>query len=83
MKLNNKNKEKIIKKERTPVMILTIDIGNNKLELLNIYDINNPEQDIYNFCLKNKLDFNILKEINLQKISNKIKLIVFQKNHLK
>ena len=83
MKLNNENKEKKIKEERTPVMILTIDIGNNKLELLNIYDINNPEQDIYNFCLKNKLDFNILKEINLQKISNKIKLIVFQKNHLK
>ena len=66
MKLNNENKEKKIKEERTPVMILTIDIGNNKLELLNIYDINNPEQDIYNFCLKNKLDFNILKEIKEQ-----------------
>ena len=71
MKLNNKNKEKKIKEERTPVMILTIDIGNNKLELLNIYDINNPEQDIYNFCLKNKLDFNIPKEIYLQKYQTK------------
>ena len=64
---NNDNKEKNeFDEEASPDMILTIDIGNNQLKQLNIYDIDNTEQDIYNFCLKNKLDFNILKEIKNQ-----------------
>ena len=66
MKLKDETNSKKNVEEKTPSMVLTIDIGNNKLDLLNIYDINNPEQDIYNFCLKNKLDFNILKEIKDQ-----------------
>ena len=67
--LNNDNDINIKEKNNInvePTMILTIDIGNNQLEKLNIYDIDNIEQDIYNFCLKNKLDFNILKEIRNQ-----------------
>ena len=71
MNLNNednysKYEKTDYKEERTPAMILTIDIGNNQLKNLNIYDINNTEQDIYNFCLKNQLDFIILKEIKKQ-----------------
>jgi hypothetical protein len=66
MELKDEKNSKNIIEEKTPSMVLTIDIGNNNLDLLNIYDINNPEQDIYNFCLKNKLDFNILKEIKDQ-----------------
>ena len=70
MKVNdesNDNKEKNeFEEESSPDMILTIDIGNNQLKKLNIYDIDNTEQDIYNFCLNNKLDFNILKEIKRQ-----------------
>ena len=78
MKLNNEiindNKEiNIDSEEITPAMVLTLDIGNKKLEKLNIYDIDNPEQDIYNFCLKNKLDFNILKEIK-----NQIQILISQ-----
>ena len=78
MKLNNENNNNIKEKnidceEITPAMILTLDIGNKKLEKLNIYDIDNPEQDIYNFCLKNKLDFNILKEIK-----NQIQILISQ-----
>ena len=70
MKVNdesNDNKEKNeFEDETSPDMILTIDIGNNQLKKLNIYDIDNTEQDIYNFCLKNKLDFKFLKEIKNQ-----------------
>ena len=75
MKVNdesNDNKEKNeFEEESSPDMILTIDIGNNQLKKLNIYDIDNTEQDIYNFCLNNKLDFNILKEIKRQNKSPK------------
>ena len=82
MKLNNeennddKQNKSDTKEENTPTMILTIDIGNNQLKKLNIYNIYNTEQDIYNFCLKNQLDFTILKEIQKQieiLISNKLK----------
>ena len=70
MKVNDEsydNKETNgFEEETSPDMILTIDIGNNQLRQLNIYDIDNTEKDIYNFCLKNKLDFNILKEIKNQ-----------------
>ena len=81
MKLNNennndKNKENkdIEETGNNPAMILTINIGNNQLRQLNIYDIDNTEQDIYNFCLKNKLDFNILKEIK-----NQIQILITNK----
>jgi hypothetical protein len=73
---NDKNKEKndIEDAGSNPAMILTINIGNNQLRQLNIYDIDNTEQDIYNFCLKNKLDFNILKEIK-----NQIQILITNK----
>ena len=57
-----KNKEDEIQ----PVMILTIDIGDGKLDQLCIYNIFDTEQEIYDFCLKNRLKFYKLKEIREQ-----------------
>ena len=64
-----KNKEDEIQ----PVMILTIDIGDGKLDQLCIYNIFDTEQEIYDFCLKNRLKFYKLKEIREQ-LSKKNKL---------
>ena len=49
---------------KNPIMILTIEIGNNSCDKLMIYDIKTREQETYNFCLKNKLDYSTMKEIN-------------------
>ena len=46
-------------------MILTIDIG-NKIEQLKIYDITNPNKDIYEFCLLHKLNYYNMEEITKQ-----------------
>ena len=59
------------------LLILTIDIGNNKIEKLYLKDLNNPEKDIYNFCMENKLNYESLNEIKNQ-ISN-----VLNDNNLK
>ena len=32
-------------------MILTIDVGNNKIEQMKLYDLLNPHKDIYEFCM--------------------------------
>ena len=80
MKLNNENtsdnKENNSNEEKGngPAMILTINVGNNQLRQLNIYDIDNTEKDVYDFCLKYKLDFNILKEIK-----NQIQILITNK----
>ena len=55
-----------------PMMILTIDIGNGNVDKLQLYDLNNIEQETYDFCVKNKLDFNTMQEINTQ-IQNVLK----------
>ena len=62
------NKEQDIQ----PMMILTIDIGNGHVDKLQIFDLNNIEQETYDFCVKNKLDFNTMQEINTQ-IQNVLK----------
>lgn len=46
-------------------MILTIDVG-NKIEQLKIYDITNPNKDIYEFCLLHKLSYSNMEEITKQ-----------------
>ena len=56
------NKEQDIQ----PMMILTIDIGNGHVDKLQLFDLNNIEQETYDFCVKNKLDFNTMQEINTQ-----------------
>ena len=60
-----------------PLMILTIDIGNGQYDKLKIFDLNNIEKETYDFCVKNKLDFSTMKEINNQ-IQNIIKEKQFQ-----
>ena len=55
-----------------PMMILTIDIGNGHVDKLQLFDLNNIEQETYDFCVKNKLDFNTMHEINTQ-IQNVLK----------
>ena len=55
-----------------PMMILTIDIGNGHVDKLQLFDLNNIEQETYDFCVKNKLDFNTMQEINTQ-IQNVLK----------
>ena len=55
-----------------PVMILTIDIGNGQVDKLQLYDLNNIDKETYDFCVKNKLDFNTMQEINTQ-IQNVLK----------
>ena len=79
-------------KNENNLLILTIDIGNNKIEKLYLKDLNNPEKDIYNFCMENKLNYESLNEIknqisnvlndNLKKInSNNINIIKNVKNN--
>ena len=46
-------------------MILTIDVG-SKIEQLKIYDITNPNKDIYEFCLLHKLSYFNMEEITKQ-----------------
>ena len=48
------------------IMVLTIDIGNGICDKLRIHDINNYQEETYDFCAKNNLDFNTMKEINHQ-----------------
>ena len=55
-----------------PMMILTIDIGNGQVDKLQLYDLNNIDKETYDFCVKNKLDFNTMQEINTQ-IQNVLK----------
>ena len=54
------------KEEVQPMMILTIEVGNGNLDKLQLYDLNNIEQETYDFCLKNKLDFTTMQEIITQ-----------------
>ena len=60
--LNESNHER----EEVPKMILTIDVGNGKIEQLKIFNLVNPEKDIYEFCMNNKLDYYTMEEITKQ-----------------
>ena len=47
-------------------MILTIDVGNNKIEQMKLYDLLNPHKDIYEFCMLHKLSYYNMEEITKQ-----------------
>ena len=72
---NDINKEE----DYQPMMILTIDIGKGHYDKLQLFDLNNIEQETYDFCVKNKLDFNTMQEI-INQIENVIKDKQFQEN---
>ena len=59
------------------IMILTIDIGNGICKKLKIYNINKYEQETYDFCAHNNLDFQTMQEINTQikKVIEKNKIL--------
>ena len=48
------------------LMVLTIDVGNGTCDKLKIFNINNYQEETYDFCAKHNLDFNTMKEINHQ-----------------
>ena len=48
------------------LMVLTIDVGNGTCDKLRIFNINNYQEETYDFCAKHNLDFNTMKEINHQ-----------------
>ena len=48
---------------KSPVMILSIDVGNGKVEELKLYSLESPKKDIYKFCTVNKLDYDTMDEI--------------------
>lgn len=59
----NENQENSL---NSSIMILTIDIGNGVCDKLKIHNINKYEQETYDFCAKNNLDFHTMREINSQ-----------------
>ena len=60
---NNQFEDEEEQKEN-PIMILTIEVGNGKIEQLKLFNLDNPSKDVYEFCVKNKLDFYVMEEIN-------------------
>ena len=48
---------------KSPVMILSIDVGNGKVEQLKLYSLESPKKDLYKFCTANKLDYDTMDEI--------------------
>ena len=71
-KISSKNNIDLNNENKKPLMVLTIEVGNNSCDKLMIYDIETREQETYDFCLKNKLDYSTMKEIN-NSINNIIK----------
>ena len=51
---------------RIPVMVLSIDVGNGKIEQLKLYSFENTKKDIYDFCMYHKLDYDTMDEIMKQ-----------------
>ena len=74
MASSNENKENDL---NNSIMILTIDIGNGICDKLRIHNINNYEQETYDFCASNNLDFHTMREINsqIQKVIDENKII--------
>ena len=60
------------------IMILTIDIGNGVCDKLRIHNLHNYEQETYDFCASNNLDFKTMREINsqIQKVINENKIFI-------
>ena len=62
------------------IMILTIDIGNGLCDKLRIHNLYNYEQETYDFCARNHLDFKTMREINnqIQKVINENKIFNYE-----
>ena len=71
MEYINKNQENNL---NNSIMILTRDVGNGICDKLRIHNLNNYEQETFDFCANNNLDF--LTEINnqIQKVINDNKI---------
>ena len=59
------------------ILILTIDIGDGICDKLRIHNINKFEEETYDFCAKNNLDFHTMQEINnqIQKVIKENKIM--------
>ncbi len=70
----NKNEENNL---NDSIMILTIDIGDGICDKLRIHNITKFEEETYDFCAKNNLDFHTMQEINnqIQKVIKENKII--------
>ena len=64
--VEDNNEDYIENNNERLVQILNIDIGNGKIEQLKIYNRDNFKKDVYDFCMKNNLDYNTMEEINKQ-----------------
>ena len=64
--VEDNNEDYIENNNENQCQILNIDIGNGKIEQLKIYNFDNPKKDVYDFCMKNNLDYNTMEEINKQ-----------------
>ena len=48
---------------RKPLFTLSIELGDQKKKLLNVYEGTRPEQLAYDFCLQNNLDFESMQNL--------------------
>ena len=80
MASSNENKENDL---NNSIMILTIDIGNGICDKLRIHNLNNYEQETYDFCASNNLDFHTMREINnqIQKVIDDNKILNNERIH--
>ena len=80
MASSNDNKENDL---NNSIMILTIDIGNGICDKLRIHNLNNYEQETYDFCASNNLDFHTMREINnqIQKVIDDNKILNNERIH--
>ena len=51
-------------KNRKPLIVLSFENMNLKYDKLKIYRLDNYENDAYDFCIKNELDYKSMQEIN-------------------
>ena len=58
-----------INKQENEIQKLAIDLGQNNIKYINIYNDTNPEELAYNFCYVNHLDYNSLIQLR-EKIKN-------------
>ena len=49
--------------QKKPLLTLSIELGDKKKQLLNIYLDSKPEQLAYDFCLQNNLDFDSMQNL--------------------
>ena len=57
MSINNNSNE---------IAILSIEIGNNQIKLLKIYNNSIPSKIAYDFCLEYNLDYDSLKKLTFE-----------------